>query len=110
MCFLELVVSSLFIVSYCITLHFVVFSTWSWMCFLFCYSSQVSLFMQALTVLEYLVAHGSERVIDEIREHAYQISVIFHSIYLWIGYIVLDLLPFALFFFFLGYCLLVCCY
>lgn len=38
---------------------------------------------QALTVLEYLVAHGSERVIDEIREHAYQISVLyaicFHS-------------------------------
>lgn len=31
---------------------------------------------QALTVLEYLVAHGSERVIDEIKEHAYQISVI----------------------------------
>lgn len=31
---------------------------------------------QALTVLEYLVAHGSERVIDEIREHSYQISVI----------------------------------
>lgn len=31
--------------------------------------------MQALIVLEYLVAHGSERVIDDIREHAYQISV-----------------------------------
>ncbi|KAK7304294.1 hypothetical protein VNO77_45162 [Canavalia gladiata] len=29
---------------------------------------------KALTVLEYLVGHGSERVIDEIREHAYQIS------------------------------------
>ena len=35
---------------------------------------------QALTVLEYLVAHGSERVIDEIKEHSYQISVIFCSL------------------------------
>ncbi|OVA11382.1 Epsin domain [Macleaya cordata] len=31
---------------------------------------------KALTVLEYLVAHGSERVIDEIKEHAYQISTL----------------------------------
>ncbi|XVF84428.1 hypothetical protein PTKIN_Ptkin17bG0036300 [Pterospermum kingtungense] len=31
---------------------------------------------KALTVLEYLVAHGSERVIDDIREHAYQISIL----------------------------------
>lgn len=31
---------------------------------------------KALTVLEYLVAHGSERVIEEIREHAYQISTL----------------------------------
>ncbi|XP_073280294.1 clathrin interactor EPSIN 3-like [Primulina huaijiensis] len=31
---------------------------------------------KALTVLEYLVAHGSEKVIDEIREHAYQISTL----------------------------------
>lgn len=31
--------------------------------------------LQALTVLEYMVGHGSERVIDEIRERAYQISV-----------------------------------
>ncbi|KAJ8755448.1 hypothetical protein K2173_019246 [Erythroxylum novogranatense] len=31
---------------------------------------------KALTVLEYLVAHGSERVIDEIREHGYQISTL----------------------------------
>ncbi|XP_073157212.1 clathrin interactor EPSIN 3-like isoform X2 [Henckelia pumila] len=31
---------------------------------------------KGLTVLEYLVAHGSERVIDEIREHAYQISTL----------------------------------
>ncbi|KAL9687033.1 hypothetical protein QQ045_031429 [Rhodiola kirilowii] len=30
---------------------------------------------KGLIVLEYLVANGSERVIDEIREHAYQISV-----------------------------------
>lgn len=30
---------------------------------------------KGLTVLEYLVAHGAERVIDDIREHAYQISV-----------------------------------
>ncbi|XP_071717682.1 clathrin interactor EPSIN 2-like isoform X2 [Rutidosis leptorrhynchoides] len=29
---------------------------------------------KGLTVLEYLVANGSERVIDEIREHAYQIT------------------------------------
>lgn len=31
---------------------------------------------KGLTVLEYMVAHGSERVIDEIREHAYQISTL----------------------------------
>lgn len=31
---------------------------------------------KALTVLEYLVANGTERVIDEIREHAYQISTL----------------------------------
>ncbi|KAJ7957359.1 Clathrin interactor EPSIN like [Quillaja saponaria] len=31
---------------------------------------------KALTVLEYLVAHGSERIIDEIKEHAYQISAL----------------------------------
>lgn len=31
---------------------------------------------KALTVLEYMVAHGSERVIDEIREHVYQISTL----------------------------------
>ncbi|WCJ39074.1 Clathrin interactor EPSIN 3 [Euphorbia peplus] len=31
---------------------------------------------KALTVLEYLVANGSERVIDDIREHAYQISTL----------------------------------
>ncbi|GER45693.1 ENTH/VHS family protein [Striga asiatica] len=32
--------------------------------------------LEALTVLEYLVAHGSERVIDDIKEHAYQISTL----------------------------------
>ncbi|GER41649.1 ENTH/VHS family protein [Striga asiatica] len=37
---------------------------------------------KALTVLEYLVAHGSERVIDDIREHSYQISVSF--LFFWI--------------------------
>ncbi|XP_061360191.1 clathrin interactor EPSIN 2-like [Gastrolobium bilobum] len=31
---------------------------------------------KALIVLEYLVAHGSERVIEEIREHAHQISTL----------------------------------
>ncbi|KHG00568.1 Clathrin interactor EPSIN 2 -like protein [Gossypium arboreum] len=31
---------------------------------------------KALTVLDYLVGHGSERVIDDIREHAYQISTL----------------------------------
>ncbi|KAL1535277.1 clathrin interactor EPSIN 2-like isoform X2 [Salvia divinorum] len=31
---------------------------------------------KALTVLEYLIAHGSERVIDDIKEHAYQISTL----------------------------------
>jgi hypothetical protein len=30
---------------------------------------------KGLIVLDYLVAHGTERVIDDIREHAYQISV-----------------------------------
>ncbi|KAL2530098.1 Clathrin interactor EPSIN 2 [Forsythia ovata] len=36
---------------------------------------------KALTVLEYLVAHGSERVIDEIREHTHQVSLDSASIY-----------------------------
>ncbi|XP_010557440.1 PREDICTED: clathrin interactor EPSIN 2-like isoform X2 [Tarenaya hassleriana] len=31
---------------------------------------------KALTILEYMVSNGSERVIDEIREHAYQISTL----------------------------------
>ncbi|KAI4338862.1 hypothetical protein MLD38_023871 [Melastoma candidum] len=31
---------------------------------------------KAMTVLEYLVANGSERVIDDIREHAYQIQTL----------------------------------
>ncbi|KAE8734075.1 Clathrin interactor EPSIN 3 [Hibiscus syriacus] len=31
---------------------------------------------KALTVLEYLVANGSERVIDDIREHSYQVSTL----------------------------------
>ncbi|XP_042470183.1 clathrin interactor EPSIN 2-like isoform X2 [Zingiber officinale] len=31
---------------------------------------------KALTVLDYLVAHGSERVIDDIKEHTYQISTL----------------------------------
>ncbi|CAN8318196.1 unnamed protein product [Cochlearia groenlandica] len=31
---------------------------------------------KALTVLEYMVGHGSERVIDEIKERAYQISTL----------------------------------
>ncbi|XP_072978610.1 clathrin interactor EPSIN 3-like [Typha angustifolia] len=31
---------------------------------------------KSLTVLDYLVAHGSERIIDDIREHAYQISTL----------------------------------
>lgn len=31
---------------------------------------------KSLTVLEFLVGHGSERVIDEIKEHAYQISTL----------------------------------
>ncbi|KAJ8497623.1 hypothetical protein OPV22_008175 [Ensete ventricosum] len=31
---------------------------------------------KALTVLEYLVVHGSERVIDDMKEHAYQISTL----------------------------------
>ncbi|KAI5075504.1 hypothetical protein GOP47_0009580 [Adiantum capillus-veneris] len=31
---------------------------------------------KALTLSEFLVAHGSERVIDELREHAYQLSTL----------------------------------
>ncbi|XP_019082927.1 PREDICTED: clathrin interactor EPSIN 3-like isoform X2 [Camelina sativa] len=31
---------------------------------------------KALTVLEYLVGHGSERIIEEIKERAYQISIL----------------------------------
>ena len=44
--------------------------------FVFSFYSYPNLYLsQGLTVLEYLVGHGSERVIDDIREHAYQISV-----------------------------------
>ena len=31
--------------------------------------------LQALAVIEYLVAHGSERAVDDIIEHTFQISV-----------------------------------
>lgn len=31
--------------------------------------------LEALAVIEYLVAHGSERAVDEIIEHTFQISV-----------------------------------
>ncbi|KAH7430392.1 hypothetical protein KP509_09G097000 [Ceratopteris richardii] len=31
---------------------------------------------KALTLLEFLVGHGSERVIDEVREHAYQLQTL----------------------------------
>lgn len=31
---------------------------------------------QSLTVLEFLVANGAERIIDELREQAYQIQVV----------------------------------
>lgn len=34
-----------------------------------------SLISQALAVIEYLVAHGSERAVDDIIEHTFQISV-----------------------------------
>lgn len=34
-----------------------------------------SFLYQALAVIEYLVAHGSERAIDDIIEHTFQISV-----------------------------------
>lgn len=35
---------------------------------------------QALAVIEYLVSHGSERAVDDIIEHTFQISVrIFNS-------------------------------
>lgn len=45
-------------------------------CPFFLFYSYPNLYLsQGLTVLEYLVGHGSERVIDDIREHAYQISV-----------------------------------
>jgi uncharacterized membrane protein YfhO len=37
---------------------------------------------KSLTVLEYLVANGSERVIDELREHTYHIQVS-QLIYYW---------------------------
>ncbi|RWR96651.1 clathrin interactor EPSIN 2-like protein [Cinnamomum micranthum f. kanehirae] len=37
---------------------------------------------KALTVLEYLVVHGSERIIYEIREHAYQLSTLYDFQYI----------------------------
>lgn len=33
------------------------------------------LLFQALAVIEYLVSHGSERAVDDIVEHTFQISV-----------------------------------
>ncbi|KAG0484534.1 hypothetical protein HPP92_008613 [Vanilla planifolia] len=36
---------------------------------------------KALSVLEYLVVHGSERVIDDVKEHAYQISALSDFLY-----------------------------
>lgn len=36
------------------------------------------LIYQALAVIEYLVAHGSERAVDDIIEHTFQISVRTH--------------------------------
>jgi len=39
------------------------------------FKRKTKIVLQGLTVLEYLVAHGSERVIDEIKDHAYQLSV-----------------------------------
>jgi hypothetical protein len=47
-----------------------------WGCFTFP-NSVVCLIWQALTVLEFLVANGAERVIDELQEHTYQIQVEF---------------------------------
>ena len=35
----------------------------------------LSIWCQALAVIEYLVSHGSERAVDDIIEHTFQISV-----------------------------------
>lgn len=37
--------------------------------------STLSFLYQALAVIEYLVSHGSERAVDDIIEHTFQISV-----------------------------------
>lgn len=37
---------------------------------------------QSLAVIEYLVAHGSERAVDDIIEHTFQISVCIFISYL----------------------------
>ena len=42
------------------------------------YSSSIiekSFSLQALTVIEYLIANGSERAVDDILEHSFRISV-----------------------------------
>lgn len=50
--------------------------------FFFCFSVfsssltlMFNLVFQALTVIEYLLANGSERTVDDIIEHSFQISV-----------------------------------
>lgn len=48
--------------------------------FLFLFS--VLALVQALAVIEYLIANGSERAVDEIIEHTFQISVRILSFYL----------------------------
>ncbi|KAF2304415.1 hypothetical protein GH714_030843 [Hevea brasiliensis] len=40
---------------------------------------------KALSVIEYLVAHGSERAVDDIIEHTFQISLLYAAIFRYFG-------------------------
>ena len=40
-----------------------------------CFEHLKPLLYQALAVIEYLISHGSERAVDDIIEHTFQISV-----------------------------------
>lgn len=45
------------------------------LCFFFYKFPTFNPVFQALTVIEYLLANGSERTVDDIIEHSFQISV-----------------------------------
>lgn len=51
-----------------------------WQCALSIDETHSFFVLQALTVLEFLVANGAERIIDDFSEHAYQVQVCARSV------------------------------